>query len=509
MNDIALSVVIACFALAAGLACALTCLCLHWAPRWGWIDQPDGRRKLQTQAVPLMGGAAIYLAMLIVGTVATLAGRWTGLHQVNTTSTMPLIWICGGLICLVGLWDDRRPLRPRHKFLLQVLACLPLALFGRTIVSVHALGNDLQLGWLAVPFTIFWLVACANAVNLVDGMDGLASTIGLVSLVTLAILSGVGGNQVVMLASVIAAGAVCGFLVHNLPPARIYLGDAGSLTLGYFVGALGIECSMKTATGFALVAPLVVLSVPAFDTLMAILRRKLTGKCIGEPDRGHIHHRLQALGLTRAQTLLTIGCVCVAMALVAIMSTIVGSDWIAVACCMLVLCLLIVGRVFGYDETILFFRHLQAVSLAFSDTTKLLRTRVRLIHLHQAAGGESRDLMWSRVCGCAEAAGATRVVMQGMAQNADVLFELQWRSTTRVTSDMQWRMEVAFVRGQQQIVIRVEGAADARAKPLHVEGLYRHMAGICQFWPLSESQEASTAAATLPLLVPDEQRRAA
>ena len=178
------------------------------------------------------------------------------------------------------------------------------------IETVRVFGAFWNPGPLAIPFTVFWLVACVNIVNLLDGHDGLASTIGLIAVGTMAVLSGMIGGVELAVLCLIAGGAIAGFLIHNWPPAKIFLGDAGSMTIGFLIGALSMESSLKSAATFTLITPLAVLCVPMFDTVMAIVRRKLSGRSIGAADRGHIHHRLQDSGFSRLQTLLVISGLC-------------------------------------------------------------------------------------------------------------------------------------------------------------------------------------------------------
>src|SRR5262249_3417259 len=151
--------------------------------------------------------------------------------------------------------------------------------------SVGLFGWEMSLGPLGGPVTVLWLVACANVVNLIDGLDGLAGSIGLVILTTIAVLFAIQGFREEAILTTVIAGGIIGFLCHNWPPARIFMGDAGSMTIGFLAGALSIQASSKTATTFTLAVPVVLMSVPLFDTAMAILRRKLTGRSIGEGDR--------------------------------------------------------------------------------------------------------------------------------------------------------------------------------------------------------------------------------
>ena len=313
---------------------------------------------------------------------------------------MTLLLISGGLFCAVGLWDDRVGLRPRTKLLCQVLACLPFVLWSRSVDSIHVFDKQIELGLLGSLFTVFWLVACSNVINLVDGLDGLAGTIGVISCVAVAVLSNMQGFNGPLALGLVAAGSLCGFLLHNWPPASIYLGDSGSLMIGFVIGALAIESSIKKATGFALAIPLVLVSVPVFDTCMAIVRRKLNGRGISEADRGHIHHCLQDRGLSRAQSLLVISALCVVMAGVTLVSAYFQNDWLAFGLCLGLLALLIVGRVFGYDETILFFRYIQAMSNLLAATSGILRTQLAVDRMARTQGHGPRPPL--------ERAGRTR-----------------------------------------------------------------------------------------------------
>ena len=222
---------------------------------------------------------------------------------------------------------------------------------------------------------MFWLVAFANVINLIDGLDGLAGSIGLVVSLTIAALAGIYGQYGVCFLALLLGGSLVGFLIHNWPPARIFMGDSGSLTVGFLIGAMSIESLVKEAMGFTLIVPLVLVSIPMFDTFMAILRRKLTGRSVGIADRAHIHHRLQDRGLTRVQSLLTLTGLCSVMAVVAVASVCLGSDLLAVGLCASILAFLIVGRIFGHHEITLLFQRLRALGAAVVGTSHLLSSR--------------------------------------------------------------------------------------------------------------------------------------
>jgi UDP-GlcNAc:undecaprenyl-phosphate GlcNAc-1-phosphate transferase len=355
-------------AMAAGYV--LTALVGRLAVRIGLVDRPDGNRKAHAHPTPLMGGVAVFGAVLAALAAALLFDSSWLSRRVEAHSFTAMVALSGGLFCLVGLWDDKWGLRPRTKFLLQIAASLPFVLWGRSISSIHLVGVHFDLGVCGAAFTVFWLVACANIINLVDGLDGLAGSIGLIVCLSIAASAEMQGMAGLVPLALVIAASLLGFLMHNWPPAKIFLGDSGSLTIGFWIGALSIESSMKRATGFALAVPLVLISIPVFDTFMAIVRRKLSGRCIGAADRCHIHHCLQDRGLTRAQSLLAITGLCLAMAAAALTAAYYKSDLLALGMCLTLLGVLIAGRVFGHNETLLFLQTLQTLR-------GLLRERVK------------------------------------------------------------------------------------------------------------------------------------
>lgn len=286
-------------------ASLLTYLARGIAPRLGFVDSPDGRRKLHQRPIPLLGGAAVFCGLLLT----TLCGMVFGGSEIlGPESTQFLIWTLSTatLFCLIGICDDRWPLRPRTKFVMQVIACIPFAMWGRTATGIDVLGLHLTLGTWSVPFTILWLVACVNAFNLLDGLDGQATSLGIISSLAFAGLAALRGDFATAVLALMVVGNLLGFLWHNKPPARIFLGDAGSLTIGFLAGALSLETSFSASGSFACVLPCVVLGLPLFDTSMAIIRRKLNGRGISEADREHIHHCLQDRGFSRVRALLIV-----------------------------------------------------------------------------------------------------------------------------------------------------------------------------------------------------------
>jgi UDP-GlcNAc:undecaprenyl-phosphate GlcNAc-1-phosphate transferase len=264
--------------------------------RFGVVDHPDETRKLHARPIPRVGGIAIALAYLIAFGLLLLSDLKAG---TIVWSALPLIWKlipAAGLVFLIGLLDDLRRLRPWQKLMGQIAAATMVYFAGVQVVAIG--GSHHMAWWLAFPATIAWLVACSNAVNLLDGIDGLAAGVGFVATITMVVASVIQHNFELAMATVPLAACLLAFLRYNFNPATIFLGDCGSLFIGFLLGCYGILWSQKSATVLGMTAPLMALAIPLLDTAIAIVRRFLRGQPIFGADRGHIHHRLLDHGLT-------------------------------------------------------------------------------------------------------------------------------------------------------------------------------------------------------------------
>lgn len=360
------------FCVALGASLVLTAAIKVAARRCGIVDQPDGKRKLHARATPLWGGIAVYLA-LVLGIVVARFGSFGAGDQLDELALAVLA--AAGTVCLAGCLDDAFQLNSRLKLLLQICSVLPIVTVGYYVDSIAAFGLEIQLGWLGIPLTVLWIVGCINAVNLLDGMDGLASVVGISTAIMMAVIAAYVDNAYVAIIAVALAGSLAGFLAHNLPPASIFLGDSGSMVIGLVVGILSVQSTLKTSATLSITVPLVVMTFPMFDTLLAIVRRKLRGQRFDVADRQHIHHRLLDRGLNPWLVLAIIGALCLATGAAAIAATITRSDALAWATVITLVLLVIRLRLFGHHELAMLTGGLAQVLLALA--TRLHHSRPR------------------------------------------------------------------------------------------------------------------------------------
>ncbi|MFO1066210.1 MAG: MraY family glycosyltransferase [Pirellulales bacterium] len=376
------------------------------AIHFGIVDKPDPRRKLHGRVIARAGGVAVLISSLVGCAIAWFQ---TG-QQFSLEKSTPFLGILAVMvgICLLGLADDIWTLRGRQKLMGQVVLALMLTFAGFQFQSVHLMGIDVPLGLLAMPVTVIWLLGTTNALNLIDGSDGLCSTVGAVITGSLGLMAALGGHHAEAAVGFAMCGALVGFLVFNFPPASIFLGDSGSLLVGLISGALAIRCSLKGPATVAFIAPLAILVIPLFDSTMAIVRRKLTGRSIYTTDRAHLHHNLKERGLSDVGLLVVTGGMCLFASIGAIGGTVLGHDWIGAVSAGCVLLLLIGTKAFGFAEMMLVARRIKHFTYSMLEpaakTDQIVRQEaVRL------QGSRSWEIVWATLTEFAEKQGLSRV----------------------------------------------------------------------------------------------------
>src|SRR5712692_3700417 len=277
------------------LAFFLTPPVRNWFRRHGIVDHPDLHRKLHKESIPHVGGLIIAATYVLAYVVLLISHLSAGEIVRGGLSVAWRLAPAGILILATGLLDDLIGLKPWQKLIGQLIAALTACWAG---VYIGAVGGHALNVWIGVPITIIWLLACTNAFNLIDGVDGLAAGVGVFATITTLIAALLQNNVPLALATVPLAGSLLGFLRYNFNPASIFLGDSGSLLIGFLLGCYGVIWTQKSATLLAMSAPLMTLAVPLLDAGLSVVRRFLRGQPIFRADRGHIHHRLLDRGFT-------------------------------------------------------------------------------------------------------------------------------------------------------------------------------------------------------------------
>lgn len=316
-----------------------------FAYKIGAIDVPKDNRRMHKKPVPRLGGLAIFLGFIV-----------SILLFAQIEREMQGILLGAVIIVVLGVVDDMSPLRAYFKFFVQIVAAL-VAVFHGVVIETLSNPNILSqnpywnLGWLAVPVTVLWIVGITNAVNLIDGLDGLAcgvSTISALTMLVIALLVSEGDVAIIMASLV---GACLGFMPYNRNPAKMFMGDTGSTFLGYILATISIQGLFKYYAIVSFAVPFLVLGLPMFDTIFAIVRRLAHGQNPMAPDRGHIHHRLIDMGLNQKQAVAALYVVSSILGLSAVVLTASGAVKAMLLLMALVIVAYITSRVIFPKET--------------------------------------------------------------------------------------------------------------------------------------------------------------
>ncbi len=314
------SLYLAVFAISLLLSFLLTREVRGFAIARGWVVAAPDDRHVHRQALPRLGGVAIYTAFLIGVLFAFLASFiFPQIRSGVSLSTFTTILVPGTVILLLGVYDDLRTVGPYTKFAVQALAGCLLFAGGLRIADVPVLFGARQFGWvLSLCITIFWVIGITNAFNLIDGLDGLAAGSGLFSTLVVFVVAVFSHSPLVSLLTISLAGAILGFLRFNFNPATIFLGDCGSLFIGFMLSALALEGAQKAPTVIAVAIPVVSFGLPILETTLSVLRRLISGRPIFTADREHIHHKLLQRGLSHRQVVIVLYAVSALFALLSL-----------------------------------------------------------------------------------------------------------------------------------------------------------------------------------------------
>ena len=294
------------FFLALLSAFVLTRFVRDFANSHGWVASPTQERHLHSTPLPRLGGVAIFLSFCLCMGLAMLWGSHNPrFYSPRLFGTMLTILAPAALVFLLGVYDDLHGVGPYFKFSVQAVAATMLYAGGLRIVNIPVVFGDRVLPWyLGLLVTIVWVLAITNAFNLIDGLDGLAAGSALFSTMVAFVVAVLNGPPLVEVMTIALAGAILGFLRFNFNPATIFLGDSGSLLIGFLLSAFALLGAQKAPTIVAVAIPIVSFGLPILETVLSILRRLISGRPVFTADREHIHHKLLQHGLTHRQVVI-------------------------------------------------------------------------------------------------------------------------------------------------------------------------------------------------------------
>ncbi|MGO9469986.1 MAG: MraY family glycosyltransferase [Isosphaeraceae bacterium] len=406
----------------------------------GFLDNPDQRRKLHEAPIALGGGIAVWLAAWS-GWGISLLGSSSAIRLARDSGWfLATLALASFLILWLGVLDDRHGMRGRHKLAGQFVAAMILVGLGIRIRVLSCFGVEFQLGTFSYPVTVLWVLLVVNAFNLVDGMDGFCGSLGLVSSLAIAFLAYRQGHIEDAIVGLALAGALAAFLRYNLPPAKIYLGDAGSMTIGLLISALSVRSCGGGRRAVVLLLPAIALmTLPLLDVVTAVGRRWLTGRSLFVPDRGHLHHCLQTRTGSRFATLgaavvlAAVGAGGSALALTYEMGDHV--PFLAIALCV---GLLVFTNTFGATEARLLLFRLKVASTPLS-ARFAVRDRDHGIgqecHLH---GNRDWAGLWDILVREGEASGVWRIDLTIDMTTTGEAYHGHWSTTAASEQEPHW-----------------------------------------------------------------------
>lgn len=413
------------------------------ALKLGAVDVPD-ERKVHRRPVPRLGGLSMLAAFCLpVGALWLLNPH---ARQGIEGGRLFMLLMGAVFISLVGALDDIRGLRARSKFLLQLVLAAASWLSGIRIgqMGLPFVGTVVFPEWLSFVITVLWIAGVINAMNLVDGLDGLAAGVAFIVAATNFILGLQQENNAALVFSAALAGSVVGFLLFNWNPALVFMGDTGSMLLGYVLSTTAVMTAHKMSTAVAMISPIIALGVPVVDTLLSMVRRFLERRPLFSPDKGHLHHRLLRLGLTQKRAVIIIYGLCVLFALSAVLLTSQDRLETAIALALVLLVVFGVVRFFGF----LNLGELLRRAVHTGRLARAVRTELPLFYQKMLSECRSRAECWRAFYDTARRCGFTGLKAQVVGEGMAAQFEEEL-STQRGRS-VKYRVSVP-IRGDSYL----------------------------------------------------------
>lgn len=399
------------FLLALVVSVVATPLIRRLAHRYGLYDPPSQLRKVHRRPVPRLGGVAIALGFFAPLTALLFYDNGMAVAYRSNTMHIAGLYVGGLMVLALGVLDDIRGVSPWGKLITQLVIAMVMAQFGFVIQRLAIpFWGPLDLGIFSVPVTLLWFVGVMNIVNLIDGLDGLAGGVSFFAVAVMFIVSTLDGVLLTSLFSAALMGAIVGFLFYNFNPATIFMGDCGSLFLGFVIAAVGVKTQAKSSTAIALTIPVLALGLPIVDAFLAIIRRVRRGTSVFSADKEHIHHRLLALGLTQRQAVLVLYALCGIFAAVAIAVKAGNDVTIGLALIATAGVIFVAVRFFRFQEMV----HQRRMAMLLEDELMLpsdARVSVRGL-ARRVRASVSMDGVWEAVKEVADLLGVREVTLR-------------------------------------------------------------------------------------------------
>lgn len=433
--------------------------------RIGLVDNPDAKRKLHKEPIPLFGGIAIFLTICAVVIVTVQFFGYQFSPETHFDLKHAGLLLASFILLSIGVLDDRFKIRGRHKLMGQVLVASILIGSDYVFREVSVFGEVIRFGIFSSIIVAFWILGSINSVNLLDGADGFAGTLGFVVSLALSLMAIFAAQErpELYVDAIIAAslcGAIGGFLCFNLPPAKIYLGDAGSMLIGLILGALAISTSLKAGTLYSFVAPIAILTIPIMDSAVAIIRRKMTGRGIYAVDRGHLHHNLLGQGLSPRMAVLWMLVLSSTTALGGTISFITRESEFAVIASGLVILFLVAGRVFGFAEFRMIGQKVKGVMAGMSGKDK---NTAQEGQQYQLQGTRNWGALFENVRRFSESKGFDKITVDINAPWIHESYHATWkRKGQLVEGENEWNAQFPLVhKGAIYGRVEVEASSDS------------------------------------------------
>ncbi len=498
-------------------ASALSYLITFWIARLaaahGWAKREGD--DTSGHGIPRLGGLSVFAAILLSLAAAVLLRNMVTDFLLAAGKPGIALAVACLAVFFVGLYDDLKGARPWQKLAVQIAAALALYAFGFRvdILSNPFTHTPLALGWFGLPITVLWLAAISNAFNLIDGLDGLAAGVGMFAGVSLFLLAALGINVFVAAAAAAIAGALLGFLPHNFHPAKIYLGDSGSLTVGLALGALSIVSEQKGPVMVTMAIPILIFGLPLLEVAVTTLRRLLSGRPLFARDEDHLHHRLLKVGVAKRLAVFVLYALAALFALSSILLVNYSGSvapLIAVVCGALAW---IVVAQMRYPE----FTELDAhIRLALSSQPAVLRNQIAIRKaIGEMQSAASAQEMWTCLSGLLELLGFAQARCEVRTANGDVVSEFEWEPYAGSTAgtglprssgyrqDSMWALEIPLAGSfGSSGLVRIGHAFDRRAPLFRMQSLVELISdtfGPALMASLKESRSATPLVAPAPL----------